>query len=97
MPVANDGGVGAIAEGEPKGVDDDGFACPGFAADDGEPVLGLQFQLVNGGKMTNAQVCQHGVPPEQAKSLLSGGALGLDDLGAGKVVVQATAVGPENQ
>ncbi len=66
VAVADNAGVGPVAQGQAQGIDDHGLARPGFPADRGEAVFRLQFQLVHGGKVTNAQMGQHGISPKRA-------------------------------
>ena len=52
---ANEGFVGAFAEDELEGADDDGFAGAGFSGDDGEARCELPFELFDQGEVADAE------------------------------------------
>jgi hypothetical protein len=55
----NEAGVGAIAQGERQGVDQDRLAGTGFAGQRAESRLKIEFQPVNQDEVANCQTTQH--------------------------------------
>jgi len=62
-PAANEGLVGAFAEEEGEGADDDGFSRAGLAGDGGEAREGFPRDVLDEGEIANSQRgerCRHG-------------------------------------
>ena len=57
--AADEGAVGAFAQGEVQGADEDGFAGAGFAGDDVVAGLQLEGQVRHQGEVLDAQGRQH--------------------------------------
>ncbi len=52
---------GPAAQNQVDGIDDDGFAGPGFAGQDGEPPLELHTEVIDDGKIFYGEFEEHGV------------------------------------
>ena len=57
--VTDDAGVGALAERERQGVNDDGFSGAGFAGEHRQPAVEAEFQAFDQGDVTDGQMRQH--------------------------------------
>ena len=58
--VADQRAVAAAAEQQPECVEDDGFAGPGFAGEDGEAGAKIEFERVDDDKVADREREQHG-------------------------------------
>ncbi len=56
---ADDGFIGALAQEELEGPDDDGFAGPGLAGDGGEPGTEGPLEVLDKGEIANAEGGEH--------------------------------------
>ena len=87
--AANEGAVGALAQGEVEGADEDGFAGAGFARNDVVAGLQLERQVGHEGEVLDAQGRQHVAVP--ALNLAVRRAMGKGKVGAAGPVVRLVA------
>ncbi len=58
-PMSDNIGTAPVAQGQPQGVDEDGFAGAGFAAEDGETRGELQVQGLDDGEVVDLNRREH--------------------------------------
>ena len=58
--VADRAAIGAVAQRQANGVDQNGFARAGFARHGSHPCRQFQIQRLDNGEVADAQLCQHG-------------------------------------